>query len=136
MKKIILSLFLICFALAGCKTLGDVNADDYLRSSPQNVDNKMVGVWVAGMGPYLTTIKINPDGTGLFCYSWNGKDVLYKLIYDGKSLIVQSGEKLDVDKFNSSEINVTANYYMGKKYTFYRDDNYIKSSSYCTANVK
>lgn len=136
MKKIIFCSLLLCALITGCSTTGDVDATDYIKSKPVNVDSSMVGVWVAGMGPYLSTMKINSDGTGLFCYSWNGKDVLYKMIYNGKTLIVQSGEKLDVDNFNSSEIDVTANYYMGKKYTFYRDDSYTKSSAYCTANLK
>lgn len=134
MKKIMLLLSLI--TLSGCNTISNVNANDYLTANAQKPDNSLLGVWVAGMGPYLSTIKLNQDGSGLFCYSWNGKNVLYKLVYNGKSIIVQSGEKLDIDNFSQTEINVTANYYMSQKYTFYRDDNLKKLSAYCAENIK
>lgn len=137
MKKILFCSSILCLLTIGCSTVGSDN--DYLASVPQEADSKIVGVWVAGAGPYgpyLTTMKINSNGTGVLCYSLNRRVVLYKLIYNGSAVIMQTGDKFGIDSFNANQFNVTTSHFPKQKYTFHRDDNYTKSSVSCEANVK
>lgn len=92
----------------------------------------MVGTWTGGVGPYLYTIKVNNDGNGYFCYSWNKINSDGKLVYDGSNLITQNGEKLKVNNIDNGQLNISASYYMvTEKYKFYKDQNTEKSSTYC-----
>lgn len=130
MKKLYL-VGLISLFLTGCATIGDVNGDDFIKARVVSPQPEMVGFWVGASGPYLNTLKINNDGTGEFCYSWNGKNVNGKLVFNGAEIIYQSGEKLEVTEITDKTIDAVTHYYGKTKYKFYRDDNLAKSSTFC-----
>lgn len=117
--------------LAGCSTIADVNGEDFIKAKKVAPQPSMVGFWVGASGPYLNTWKINNDGSGEFCYSWNGKNVNGKLIFNGKEIIYQSGEKLEITNITENAINAISHYYTTAKYNFYKDDQLTKSSTFC-----
>lgn len=130
MKKLIIA-SVVCVLLVGCSTIGDVNGEDFIRAKKVAPQPSMVGFWVGASGPYLNTWKINNDGSGEFCYSWNGKNVNGKLIFNGTQIIYQSGEKLEITNITENSINATSHYYTTAKYNFYKDDQLTKSSTFC-----
>ncbi|WP_081302156.1 J517_1871 family lipoprotein [Gilliamella sp. Nev3-1] len=130
MKKL-MSVGVVGFLLAGCATISDANGEDFITAKKVNPQSSMIGFWVGASGPYLNTWKINNDGTGEFCYSWNGKNVNGKLIFNGKEIIYQSGEKLEITDTSGSVIEAKSYYYGTTKYKFYKDDNLTKSSTFC-----
>ena len=131
MKKILCLAGLGSLFLFGCLTVSDVNGNDFIKAQAATPQPSMVGFWVGASGPYLNTLKINNDGTGEFCYSWNSKNVNGKLIFDGKKIIYQSGMKLEITGITDSTIDAAAYYYGKTKVTFYKDDDLAKSSTFC-----
>lgn len=130
MKKLIVA-SVVSVLLVGCSTVGDVNGEDFIKAKKAAPQPSMVGFWVGASGPYLNTWKINNDGSGEFCYSWNGKNVNGKLIFNGKEIIYQSGEKLEITNITENAINAISHYYTTAKYNFYKDDQLTKSSTFC-----
>lgn len=130
MKKLCL-VGLISLFLSGCATISDVNGDDFIKAQAVTPQPSMVGFWVGASGPYLNTLKINNDGNGEFCYSWNGKNVNGKLVFNGTEIIYQSGEKLEITEITDNTIDAVAHYYGKTKYKFYRDEYLAKSSTFC-----
>lgn len=117
--------------LSGCLTVSDVNGNDFIKAQAATPQPSMVGFWVGASGPYLNTLKINNDGTGEFCYSWNGKNVNGKLVFNGTEIIYQSGEKLEITAITDNTIDAVSHYYGKTKYKFYKDDDLAKSSTFC-----
>lgn len=130
MKKLIIA-SVVSVLLVGCSTVGDVSGEDFIKAKKVTPQPSMVGFWVGASGPYLNTWKINNDGSGEFCYSWNGKNVNGKLIFNGKEIIYQSGEKLEITNITENAINAISHYYTTAKYNFYKDDQLTKSSTFC-----
>lgn len=130
MKKLCL-VGLSSLFLSGCLTVSDVNGNDFIKAKAAIPQPSMVGFWVGASGPYLNTLKINNDGNGEFCYSWNGKNVNGKLVFNGTEIIYQSGEKLEITEITDNTIDAVAHYYGTTKYKFYRDENLAKSSTFC-----
>lgn len=131
MKKILCLAGLGSLFLSGCLTVSDVNGNDFIKAQAVTPQPSMVGFWVGASGPYLNTLKINNDGNGEFCYSWNGKNVNGKLVFNGTEIIYQSGEKLEITEITDNTIDAVAHYYGTTKYKFYRDENLAKSSTFC-----
>lgn len=95
----------------------------------------LVGAWSGSMGPYLTTLKLDPSGVGLMCTSWNGRDSVSRLKYDGNQLRMQDGSRLNIVSSNDQKMHVEAPYFGGANYTMYRDDQLVSASPYCAQQL-
>lgn len=133
MKKLII--IGVVGLISGCAASSDVMNNNFpavvVTAPPAN----MVGTWTGSMGPYSTTIKVDSDGAGSMCYSWNGKDVIARIKYSEGQIVVSDGSKLGVGEVTESIMQVKANYYMGSSYTMYRDDELQIASPYCSKNI-
>ncbi len=135
MKKIFL--VAICtIGLTGCAANNDMMNNNFPAITPISAPTKLVGAWTGSMGPYLSTFDIKKDGTGIYCYSWNGKDVLGNLKYDGQQIILQDGQRMSVTDVTKTEMKTHAAYFMGADYIFYPDSNLKNASPYCSKNMK
>lgn len=121
--------------ISGCAASSDIMNNNFPAVVVVTPPASMVGVWTGSMGPYSTTIKVDPSGAGYMCYSWNGKDVLARIKYSGSQIVVSDGSKLDVSAMTKATMQVKANYYMGASYTMYKDDALQSASPYCSKNI-
>lgn len=122
------------FSLAGCAT------DDMLNNKFPTIVIKpaenLAGIWTGALGPYMSTLKINSDGSGYSCYSWNDKKSVDRIKFDGENIYFQEGTRLRILTKDSSMLKVNAPYGFGKDYTYTRDDNLKQASPYCVREIK
>lgn len=87
-------LFLLPLVLTGCASM---NAD-FNSAVPEAQSNETVGVWTYGksyddagleQGDSMS-LKINPNGTGVYCYSTQNGNNTGKLIVSGDKIITQN----------------------------------------------
>jgi len=121
--------------LAGCAASSDLMNNDFPAIAPIAPPKAMVGIWTGSMGPYLTSMRFDVSGAGVMCYSWNGKDVVARLKYDGRQIRISDGMRLDVGGVSSEVLKVRSNYYMGSDFSMYRDDDLSSAAPYCTKNL-
>jgi len=132
MKKILIAV--AAFYLTGCAS------DDMLNNKFPTIVTKpaenLAGVWTGALGPYISTLKINSDGSGYSCYSWNDKKSVDRIKFDGANIYFQEGTRLQILSKNSAILKVNAPYGFGKEYTYTRDDNLNQASPYCVKEIK
>lgn len=121
--------------LAGCAASSDMMNNDFPAIAPIAPPKAMIGTWTGSMGPYLTTMRFEGNGAGVMCYSWNGKDVLARLKYDGQQIRISDGMRLDVSAASPTSLKLRSNYYMGSDFSMYRDDDLSSAAPYCTKNL-
>jgi len=132
-----LSLLVVASSLlAGCAMPHDMLNNNFPAIVAVPVPTAMAGTWTGSMGYYLTTTKINADGTGVMCASWNGRDSLNPLKYDGKEVRYADSSRVTVKSLNSKIMVVRANYYFGADYTLHRDDELKQAAPYCIEKLK
>jgi hypothetical protein len=119
-------------ALAGCQSpMSDMMNNNFVAITPQQVPEDLAGSWTGNMGPYLVTMKLQPDGYGLFCYSYGTADVLQKIKFSSGKIQIQDGTKLILKDQNPESITVYAPYAAGKDTLLYTDPDYKNASGYC-----
>jgi len=119
-------------ALAGCQSpMSDMMNNNFVAVTPQQVPEGLAGPWTGNMGPYLVTMKLQPDGYGLFCYSYGTADVLQKIKFLSGKIQIQDGTKLILKEQNPESITVYAPYATGKDTLLYTDPDYKNASGYC-----
>jgi len=132
MKKFLLAIS--AFSLAGCAT------DDMLNNKFPTVVAKpagdISGLWTGALGPYISTLKINADGNGYSCYSWNEKKSVDRVKFDGANIYFQEGTKLQVISKDRTTLKVNAPYGFGKEYVYTRDESLSQASPYCVKELK
>ncbi|WP_145957994.1 J517_1871 family lipoprotein [Brenneria goodwinii] len=131
MNKVILGL---SFLLAGCAT-DDLLKNDFPSVVEKNAPSNLVGVWTGSTGPYLTTLIIKENGSGLSCYSWNNNNAIGKIKYDGQEIRLQDGSRLQIKNIDELNLIAHAPYYMGADYTFYKDNELKNASPYCEKEI-
>lgn len=121
--------------LTGCAANSDMTNNNFPAISVAPTPTEVIGVWTGSMGPYLTTMKFESSGNGLMCYSWNGKNTVARIKYDGSQIRISDGTRLDIEDFNKDIMVVKANYYMGSNFTLYKDDDLKSADPYCVKNI-
>lgn len=91
----------------------------------------MVGTWTGSMASYLVTLRIQQDGTGLYCYSWNEKHALNRLKYDGERLIFQESTTASIRDVRPDAIVIRSDYAFSKDAILRSDEGLVKASPYC-----
>lgn len=137
MKKILICLS-IAISLSGCVTpSGDMLNNKFGNATP--VAQKYTGFWTGQIGPYTSTIKLNPDGTGYSCESMgnNQTNHFVKIKVDNQYIYFSNGGRFKLLSISGENIDVQ-NIYMGMntKYTFKKDDNLSNAAPYCEKEFK
>lgn len=132
MKRLIAA---AAFLASGCAMHADLLGNDFVTVANAPPPAEAVGRWSGSMGPYLATLQIAADGSGAMCWSWNGKDVLNRMKFDGKQLRVQDGTRMDITEVTAAQLKVYTPYFAGASYQFVRDDKLANASPYCAKNI-
>ncbi|WP_024694732.1 J517_1871 family lipoprotein [Pseudomonas syringae] len=126
----------VILTLTGCAMQSDLANNNFPGIVPVAPPEKLVGTWSGSVGYYLVTMRFNADGKGVMCSSWNGRDSVMPLKYDGKQVRVSDSTRADVTDLSRSTFKLKVNYYFGATYTLYRDDSLSKAAPYCLKQLK
>lgn len=124
--------FLAVATLAGCATpLDDLLEGGYSEAVAQPAPEDLVGTWTGSMGPYLMTMVVEPDGTGRYCHSWNEKNAVSRLKYDGDRIVFQDGARAEVVSVSSDQLELRPSYKHADGSVLRPDSNLKLASPYC-----
>ena len=135
-NKILLTAVLVASLVACMSPTADMMNNQYMNVTPMLSKNEMVGIWSGSVGPFAVTYKIEKDGTGLSCSSWNGKDTLEKIKINDKKMISQGGMTQTIVNVDVNELVLKMNYLGSGKYTFKPDPELKGASPYCESQFK
>ncbi|MEO1892514.1 MAG: J517_1871 family lipoprotein [Alcanivorax sp.] len=123
-------------ALIGCATPLDGLLDSrYSEVRPAPAPSQMVGTWTGNMGPYLLTLQVESDGTGLYCYSWNEKHAVNRLKYDGERLVFQDGARAEVVSASSEKLVLRPSYEHSSESVLRDDQELREASPFCATEL-
>lgn len=126
-----------CLALFGCQSpIDDMMNNKFVTIKPQASPNNLIGVWSGNMGPYLTSLKIDKDGTGFFCYSHGTSDVIQKIKYNNDILHIQDGTKLNIAETANEILTMKSSYAGSQNTTFIKDNDLLEASHFCAEKFK
>jgi hypothetical protein len=121
------------FGLVGCvNPVDDMLSGQYSETTVVSPDPALVGTWTGSMSASLLTLKVNGDGTGLYCYSLNENNALGRLKYDGQRLVFQSSTTASVRDVRPDAIVIRSDYTFSKDAILRRDSGLLEASPYCT----
>ncbi|WP_041703282.1 J517_1871 family lipoprotein [Pseudogulbenkiania sp. NH8B] len=124
------------FLLGGCASpMDDMLNNRFIEVMPTAAPETLVGAWTGAMGPWLATVKLAPDGSGLMCSSFGGQDLLYRLKYAGNAVYVQDGSRFSMSR-NGGNVIVTTNYFGGGYYPFVADTALAQASVACSSKLR
>jgi hypothetical protein len=127
----------VVLSVSGCSSvITDMQNNNFPAVVAVPVPPKMVGIWTGSIGYYLTTTRFEKDGTGVMCASWNGRDSLNRVKYDGKEVRFADGGRTEIKSLGSLVLVLRANYYFGADYTLHRDDEMKQAAPYCVEKLK
>lgn len=132
MKVLITSLLI--GMLSACSSVStDMANNKFPMIQAEPPPSELVGIWTGAMSSYLTTIKVEADGTGLFCYSWGTADVEQKIKYNEGRLQIQDGTNMVVADVMGERLSLQSEYFTGGDYTYIKDNDLSEASTYCAS---
>lgn len=134
--KNILVLIASSIGLVGCVSpateMINNNFLDVKVTQPQ-----ITGIWTAAVGPGLSTIKLNQDGSGLMCESTGAQTNIFKIKHSSGKLFIQSGATLTINNISSEKLSVKTNYSAFNTKMDYRADNNLELAAIlCAKELK
>lgn len=96
----------------------------------------IIGTWTGSMASYLVTLRIQEDGTGLYCYSWNEKHAINRLKYDGERLVFQESTTASIRDARPDALIIRPDYTFSKDAILRPDGDLVKASPYCVNAIK
>ena len=125
------------FVLAGCvNPVDDMLGGQYSETKAVSPDPALVGTWTGSMSASLLTLKINEDGTGLYCYSWNEKHAVNRLKYDGERIVFQESTTASIRDVRPDALVIRSDYTFSKDAILRPDEGLVKASPYCAEAMK
>ncbi len=121
--------------VGGCAMpINDQLNNNFVEISPEPVRSGLVGLWTGSSGPYLLTVRLEQDGRGIYCSSWNEKNTLGNVKFSAEHLYFQDGSSMDL---NQQGENLTGKArYSGAHYVrFKRDPDLTEAAPYCKASL-
>jgi len=102
-----------------------------IKATPIN-DDRVVNTWTASIASYLTTLKMNADGTGVFCQSAGASNAIEKVKFTDGTFYFQNGAKMTFESVNNNQLTLFTRYYGNKNETNFIADGDLKEASiYC-----
>ncbi|MDN8087543.1 hypothetical protein QZJ90_17455 [Acinetobacter baumannii] len=115
-------------SLVGCVT----PATQILNNNFSEVQPKSpnaTGIWTVSIGPGISTIKLDGDGTGVLCEDTSGHVVLNKIKYSDNMIYVQNGMTLKVAALSKDRLEAKTTLSAFNQNMIYKADNDLKSAS-------
>ena len=129
-------IFSALLLLSGCAMHNDMMNNNFPAVVAVAPPAKLIGTWTGSIGYYLATVRVEPDGTGILCASWSGRDSINALKYDGKQVRFSDSTRTTVKRLDNKLLVLRADYYFGADYTFHRDDELKQAAPYCLEKLK
>jgi len=121
--------------LAGCAVdVLDYKDNRFAEIHPSAARAELVGTWTASIGPYLSTLRIDEDGTGLFCSSWHTHDSLGKIKLVDDVVYFQDGMTMHLSRDGDMLIGQYKQVGMDPA-RFIPDPTLNEASPYCAAEL-
>lgn len=131
-----LTIAIVATLLTSCASVSnDMLNNQFPMIQAEAPPSDLSGIWTGAMASYLATIKIENDGTGLFCYSWGTANVEQKIKYIDGRLQIQDGTHLVVVDVRSERLQLESEYFTGASFTYLEDNDLSEASSYCASAV-
>lgn len=133
MKKIAISLVTAVLLVACASPSGDMLNNQFtsIVAQPSNIS----GIWSGSNGPYLVTYKINADGTGLMCSSWQDKNTVSRIKVADGIFYGQDGLKQAITQASSNSLVLHTSYLTGADYKYIPDPSLQNASPYCAKEL-
>jgi hypothetical protein len=108
----------------------DLLNNRYMERRQETVPVGVAGDWTGTMGPYLVTVRLAADGTGLMCSSYNTNNTVINLKYAAGVLYFQDGTRMEIAKVGETLAGKTP--YFGSATTkLYPDMGLSQAAPYC-----
>lgn len=135
MKKIITIISLLGLTACTMPT-DDMLNNKFVSISPQPLGNVYTeSIWTGNNGPYLITLILHNDGTGVMCSSYQTRNSLEKTKYNDGILYDQSGGRTKLS-LNGNNLIGNSPYFGAKTIIFYRDNDLKEASIYCKKAIE
>ncbi|MBR7713715.1 hypothetical protein KC099_10960 [Acinetobacter nosocomialis] len=126
MKKIIL--ISLAFLLIGCVTpvtqMMNNKFSEIVPNMPQTY-----GIWTTSIGPGLSTIKLDRDGSGVLCEDTGGHVLLNKIKFFNNTIYVQNGMTLEVKRLDKNVLEARTTLSASNLNMLYKSDYDLKQAS-------
>ena len=93
--------------------------------------SSIIGNWSGKLGPVKSSLRLNDNGTGLFCYSHNKVNRVEKVEYDGSIIHTERGSELIISSVSDGRLSFEVDSDGVEEYEFKRDTNLKHTSWYC-----
>jgi len=131
MKKNLLVITLLA-SITGCTSLTPQN--NYMEISRETPPAIYIGTWTGTIGHYLSTFKINSDGSGIMCNSWHKHNSVERIKFNAGSIYPQSGSSINLSPQDNTLIGKIDSFGSGT-YIFVRDDKLDEAAPYCLDKI-
>ncbi|MCV4287002.1 hypothetical protein OH708_03680 [Pseudomonas capsici] len=133
MRKI--GVFLLFGVLGACvMPTDDMINNDFSAVRAVPAPPGMPGKWTGSNGPYLMTIFLEQDGTGLSCYGWGNKQSVGRIKFDGGQLRFQDGTRIKLAR-QGEKLLGRAPYTSAQDIVFVSDPELSLADPYCSKNL-
>ena len=128
---------LLTVILAGCAIPDPMDMfhdNRFAEIVPDPAPSEFVGTWTGSNGPYLMTVRINVDGTGLYCSSFGANDALGRIKIKGDHIYYPEGGRMALSKDGDVMVG-TYDYEGVSPARFVRDDDLVEAAPYCAESL-
>lgn len=132
-----ISIIFAALLVTGCASpVDDLINNKFSEVVAKPVANQYIGIWTGSTGPWLTTMSIKQNGTGIYCSSWAQRNFVGNLKVVDDIVNFQDGAKLQIAPVNG----ILVGNYVGKghgdtQYKFMRDPVLKEASPYCKTEM-
>ncbi|WP_445406179.1 J517_1871 family lipoprotein [Acinetobacter seifertii] len=126
MKKLIL--LSLAISLSGCVTPSTQMMNNKFSEIVPNMP-QTYGIWSTSIGPGLSTIKLDRNGSGVLCDDTGGHVLLNKIKFFNNTIYVQNGMTLEVKQLDKNVLEVRTTLSDSNLHMLYKADYDLKQAS-------
>ena len=123
-------------ALTACvMPTDDMMNNRYLDIEAAPIPSNQTGFWTGTSGPYMTTLLLHKDGTGLSCSSWQTNNSLSRVKVSEGTIYFQDGARLHISG-GGDEIVAKAPYTFSQTINYRPDPALEHAAPYCSTQLQ
>lgn len=121
----------LLITLGGCAMpTADMTNNRYMEQTAEAAPPGISGDWTGTMGPYLLSLRIGRDGSGVMCSAYHTSNAVMNLKYNAGTLYFQDGTRLTIQPSGNTLIG-TSPYFGSATTTLYKDQGFAQAAPYC-----
>lgn len=127
---------LMVLMVSGCALpTGDMASNRFSDVVPELLNKPYAGLWSGTNGPSLIALRIDEDGRGTSCSSWNGKDSVSNIKLSDDTLYFQDGTSMALT-YADGYINGVSSQAGSQNVRFAQDSGLAQASPYCREKLQ